>query len=406
MTNNHWFWGVVLVLALTVSSSDAENKKPSLPTIQTVIPKDTQWTIGYDAVIGTKKGDATTSGRRSKNTTNNNHRKPSAKAAAKPPPPPPPVMKTANAVAKTKKQKDAITVESSDPAALVRAVIGVAIAATAAAVGGAALANLDNKALMEAIPKPVVPVNLKFPTPPLGRKINNPNGASIPNEIFNLVKAIVGVGVLSLPAGVAAFGDAPSAFIPAGILITVIGMLSAYGFALIGKVCAYTGAKSYREAWSKTVGPSTSWIPAWSTTSKTFLACLAFSMVLADTFSTLLNTERTLTLAGVTIGILLPLCLMKNLKSLAPFSLVGVLGMAYTAFAMTVRWLDGNYKLPVVGNHGLEGEGAGAGVVSGLLVNELSKHLKPKFGNKGISSVFHPSSLILVCMLSTAYMVR
>ena len=82
--------------------------------------------------------------------------------------------------------------------------------------------------------------------------------------------------------------------------------------------------------------------------------------------------------------------------------------MAYTAFAMTVRWLDGNYKLPVVGNHGLEGEGAGAGagVVSGLLVNELSKHLKPKFGNKGISSVFHPSSLILVCMLSTAYMVR
>lgn len=26
-------------------------------------------------------------------------------------------------------------------------------------------------------------------------------GASIPNEVFNLVKAIVGVGVLSLPAG-------------------------------------------------------------------------------------------------------------------------------------------------------------------------------------------------------------
>ena len=76
--------------------------------------------------------------------------------------------------------------------------------------------------------------------------INNPDGASIPNEVFNLVKAIVGVGVLSLPAGtlvfnfsslsnstwaacilmmthlyllsctgVAAFGDAPSAMMPA-----------------------------------------------------------------------------------------------------------------------------------------------------------------------------------------------
>lgn len=29
-------------------------------------------------------------------------------------------------------------------------------------------------------------------------------GASIPNEVFNLVKAIVGVGVLSLPAGASA----------------------------------------------------------------------------------------------------------------------------------------------------------------------------------------------------------
>ena len=35
--------------------------------------------------------------------------------------------------------------------------------------------------------------------------INNPDGASIPNEVFNLVKAIVGVGVLSLPAGTFVF---------------------------------------------------------------------------------------------------------------------------------------------------------------------------------------------------------
>jgi len=46
------------------------------------------------------------------------------------------------------------------------------------------------------------------------------------NEIFNLVKSIVGAGVLSLPAGIAAFGDAPSAAIPATILITVIGAIS------------------------------------------------------------------------------------------------------------------------------------------------------------------------------------
>ena len=71
--------------------------------------------------------------------------------------------------------------------------------------------------------------------------------ASIPNEIFNLVKGIVGVGVLSLPAGIAAFGDAPSAAIPAVGLVAAIGTISAYGFSLIGRVCSYTGARSYRE---------------------------------------------------------------------------------------------------------------------------------------------------------------
>lgn len=240
-------------------------------------------------------------------------------------------------------------------------------------------------------------------------------GASIPNEIFNLVKAIVGVGVLSLPAGklmfslfarykrlppcrsnlfilneipgVAAFGNAPSAMIPASILIAVIGILSAYGFSIIGRVCCYTGAKSYREAWSLSVGERTAWIPAWSATVKTFMACTAFSMVLADTFSALLGSVRNPTLVAVTGLILLPLCLLKNLKSLAPFSLLGVMGMGYTAIAMAVRFFDGTYKLP-----------------DGSLVTQVAQRLQPSFGDKGMDAVFRPESLILICMLATAYL--
>jgi Transmembrane amino acid transporter protein len=63
--------------------------------------------------------------------------------------------------------------------------------------------------------------------------------ATIPSLIGNLVKAIVGVGVLSLPAGIAAFGNAPSSLVPALALITIIGILSGYGFSLIGRVCTY-----------------------------------------------------------------------------------------------------------------------------------------------------------------------
>lgn len=234
--------------------------------------------------------------------------------------------------------------------------------------------------------------------PKKGRKVTvSSDGASMPSLVFNLVKGIVGVGVLSLPAGISAFADSKSAILPAITMISIIGILSGYGFAIIGKVCAYTGSSSYREAWAKSVGPNTAWIPAWSATLKTSLACLAFSMVLGDTFASLLGTPRIPTLLGMTCLILLPLCLMKNLKSLAPFSLLGVLGMGYTALAMTVRWLDGTYAMSQ--QFGL--------VASGSLVKDVAESARPLFGSiGGFKSALSPKSLILLCMLSTAYMVR
>jgi amino acid permease len=213
--------------------------------------------------------------------------------------------------------------------------------------------------------------------------------ATIPNEIFNLVKGIVGVGVLSLPAGIAAFGNGKSAVVPALALIIIMGSLSGYGFAIIGKVCAYTGATSYREAWNRSVSPKTGWLTAWSATLMTSMACLAYSMVLADTFSSLLgSTERTKVLVALTTVILLPLCWMKSLASLAPFSLLGVIGMAFTGFAMLVKYLDGSYSGPV----------------EGTLLETVAENLRPSFGSDGWESVLTPESLILVCMLSTAFM--
>jgi amino acid permease len=114
---------------------------------------------------------------------------------------------------------------------------------------------------------------------------------------------------------------------------------------------------------------------------------MAYSMVLADTFSALLGSSRNPTLLVVTGVILLPLCLLKNLSSLAPFSLLGVMGMAYTAIAMGVRYFDGSYALP-----------------DGKLVTQVAKELQPSFGSKGVEAAFSANSLILVCMLATAFL--
>jgi len=214
--------------------------------------------------------------------------------------------------------------------------------------------------------------------------------SSLPTAMFNLVKVLVGAGVLSLPAGIAAFGDSTGAILPAVALITIMGSFSGYNFSLIGRVCAFTGASSYRDAWEKTVGEKSAWIPALACSSKTFVVVLAYSMILAETFQGIansmgLNASRSQALVALTVSTLFPLCKMKNLASLAPFSLLGIIGMATTVACMATRYFDGSYALP-----------------SGKFLEGLGQ--LPAFGSNGASSVFSPNAFILICMLSTAFM--
>jgi len=221
-------------------------------------------------------------------------------------------------------------------------------------------------------------------------------GAPIPYMIFNLVKSIVGAGVLGLPAGVAAFGSTKLALVPSIALISVIGMLSAYCFSLIGRICAYTSSVSYRQAWERSVSSKSSWIPALACFMVTSCSVLAYSMILSDTIPTLLSAftpytvSRTQALLGVTFVALLPLCLMKSLKALGPFSLVGIIGMIYTSLAMALRYFDGSYR-----------EG-------GQFLETLSANLAPNFAEasstKLMDLITNPKIFILVSMLSTAYM--
>jgi amino acid permease len=211
--------------------------------------------------------------------------------------------------------------------------------------------------------------------------------ATVSNEIFNLVKAILGAGVLGLPAGIALMGNTPSTIIPAVVLIVVFGVLSGYGFALIGRVCAMTGTTTYRSAWAETISESSSWVPALAVTLKTICATLAYSMILGETFQSLatssgINVSKAVLLPTLTATVLLPLCLLKNLSSLAPFSLLGSLGMVYTGIAMTIRLLGKSY---------LKG---------GKFALDVAA---PSFGSTR-GKFLQPSTAILLGMLSTAYM--
>lgn len=182
----------------------------------------------------------------------------------------------------------------------------------------------------------------------------NDGTATILNEIMNLVKNIVGSGGLSLPAGIAVFGNHPSAVLPAIGVIFVMGILNAYSFSLLGRVCAVTKSKTYQEAWNRTVGrrfgPKYDIWVGLVVTGKAILGCWSFSIVIASTCHPLLQSlgfedfSRAETLAAITVVVLWPLCLLERLSSLAFFSVIGQIGTLFTASTMILRYFDGSYR--------------------------------------------------------------
>ena len=196
--------------------------------------------------------------------------------------------------------------------------------------------------------------------------------STISKSSFNLIKNLVGAGVLALPSGVASFANTPSAILPASLWIVVMGLMFAYSFQLIGKICGMTLSVTFREVWEDTMGYQGGVVVSLTNMLKPGLGNLAYSMILADTFRSLFisfipsvgeNITRTTSLLIVTFVGILPLCLLKNLDALAPFSIFGTLGILWTCVVMGIRYYDGTY-----------GE-------DGIFLQDLEDHLQPSFGN-------------------------
>jgi len=195
--------------------------------------------------------------------------------------------------------------------------------------------------------------------------------ASIPSEIASMTKNIVGCGALSLCNGIALCGDSPYALIAANFWILVLGAIFGYFCFLIAKLCDMTGRQTYRGLWQDTYGYKGSMAVSIANVLKAVLADLAYASILTDTLSSLfeavnrwdIEIPRTACLLLVTVFGILPLCLLKNLHVLAPFSVVGTSGIAFTAMSMMIRYFDGSY-LP-----------------EGQYYNDIQPQYRPSFGN-------------------------
>ena len=168
-----------------------------------------------------------------------------------------------------------------------------------------------------------------------------PKGASVPSSTVNLAKNIVGAGVLALASGVSSFSSSRAALPPALAIMLMLCSMSGYTFSTIARVGNAVGADSYRDTWAKVFGESTAIIPAFTVTFKTLCGALAYSIIVGDSFASIgklvggpaLLASSNFMIVLLTIFVFLPLCLMRNLSSLAIGSVIGTAGTLHSLYA-------------------------------------------------------------------------
>lgn len=162
-----------------------------------------------------------------------------------------------------------------------------------------------------------------------------------------------------------------------------------------------TGAKSYTEAWAKSIGANTAWLPNVIVIFKTWSACLIYSIIIGDLFNDLAITAGVSEVAGIAVTRtsiivathafgLLPLCLLRSFSFLSYASLLGVGGILYTAAFMVLRLFEGSYLPGGEFFQALTAAGAGAAPV-----------VVSSFDVKGTSLL---KSVILISTLTSSYL--
>lgn len=215
--------------------------------------------------------------------------------------------------------------------------------------------------------------------------------SSVSAASLNLAKNLVGSGILSLPAGVAAFASTPAALGPSLLLLVLSALISAYTFYLIGRVCQETKASSFGGAWANSVRGG-KWIPQWVCIFECFGGAVVYAMVLGDVFSSLLQgmnfvpallARRCVVIIATSVAVLFPLCCLRSFAQLAKFSLLGTLATSYVVVFVVKRFLDGSYA------------------PGGAFAHQAAPAMAA-----ASQSLVNPQMLVLVALLSTAFLVH
>lgn len=151
-----------------------------------------------------------------------------------------------------------------------------------------------------------------------------------------LLKNMIGCGIFSLP-----LGFKTASITSGGIVCIVVGMISALSFYMLGFCCHTWQTGSFREAWMKTVGPTSKLSAAldWTLFVNGTLTLVTYCILMADFFAgatkglfgadSPLALSRMSAIMTLSVVLLIPVCLQPNLQGLAFTSALGLAAMGY-----------------------------------------------------------------------------
>jgi len=214
--------------------------------------------------------------------------------------------------------------------------------------------------------------------------------ASIASEVMSITKNILGAGVLSLSEGIATYSNNPNAMVSAIAWVILLGGMFGYFCLLIAKICKKTRSATYRECWESTMGDRGGLVVSIVSALLPAQGNLSATTVLSQTLQSLLATfhiywSRVACLLFLTVFVLLPMCLMKDLNSISTYSTIGVASIGVAAIAMVVRYLDESYQ------------------PGGVYYDETKLDFRPSFGHE---TSWNAKVLPFVCMVFNSYIMH
>ena len=117
----------------------------------------------------------------------------------------------------------------------------------------------------------------------------------------------------------------------------LLRLLDAAGFSAVGRVCAATGSKSWGEAWSKSVGESTAWVPSALIGILTLSVSLQYTMVIGDSFSSIFSAWGLPSLIASRSGAIVCLTALGKLPLFNPSSALNPTTLALTPALTLIR---------------------------------------------------------------------